>query len=201
MKIFKNRSNISCINYFTEVEQGQCHIYSYPFTIRKYLNITNNFPGGLFKCVTEISLFDEHPFEHEFVIQIAKSFPLMKELTITNKKPQSGRPKTKHENLFIIQYSYLKCLRLKKTHDDYVEQYLMDTKTCVSCNVSLLCDYKSLKRVTRKFTWNATRAAGANRWSTTGTTVVNSTYVATVNGFFTDPNDTLYFTDEVSNAS
>jgi hypothetical protein len=30
-------------------------------------NITNNFPGGLFKFVHEIWLLDERPFEHEFL--------------------------------------------------------------------------------------------------------------------------------------
>jgi hypothetical protein len=154
---FSNLKIISCIDYFTEAEQGQCHIYSYPFTIRNYVNITNNFPGGLFTCVTQVSLFDERPFEYEFFVQIGRSFPLMKELTIRNQKPQSGNTKTKHENLFLIQYPYLRCLHLKKTHDDYVEQFLISTKTCLPSNVRLLCDYKSLKRVTRKFTWNATR--------------------------------------------
>ncbi|CAF4869076.1 unnamed protein product, partial [Rotaria sp. Silwood1] len=26
---------------------------------------------GLFKCVHKVSLYDEHPFEHEFFLQIA----------------------------------------------------------------------------------------------------------------------------------
>ncbi len=43
--------------------------------MKYYKNIINSFPGGLFKYVREIFLFDERPFEHEFFIQIAQAFP------------------------------------------------------------------------------------------------------------------------------
>jgi hypothetical protein len=43
-------------------------MYSYPYTLTYYDDISNNFPGGLFKCVREISLFDERSFEHEFFV-------------------------------------------------------------------------------------------------------------------------------------
>ena len=76
-KNFKNNQIISCIDYFPKANEFHCHIYSYPYTSMYYDNITNNFRGGLFKCVREISLFDERPFEHEFFLQIAQSFPLM----------------------------------------------------------------------------------------------------------------------------
>ncbi|CAF4808064.1 unnamed protein product, partial [Rotaria sp. Silwood2] len=141
--------------------KGQCHIYSYPFTILNYPNITNNFPGGLFTCVSEVSLFDEHPFEHEFFIQIAQSFPFMKKLTVANRKPQNnkqcGRSNNNNQDLLIIQYSHLKYLRFKGTHDDYVEQFLLDTKACLPYDVILFTNYKSLKRGTHKFTRKATR--------------------------------------------
>jgi len=152
---------MSCVNYFFEKKKGQCHIYSYPFTISIYPNIANNFPGGLFKCVTKVSLFDEHPFEHQFFIQISESFPFMKKLIITNRKPQNNkqcrRSKNNNENFVIIQYPHLKYLDFKETHDDYVEQFLLDTKTCLPYDVVLFTNYKPLKRVTHKFTRNATR--------------------------------------------
>ncbi|CAF4124145.1 unnamed protein product, partial [Rotaria sordida] len=53
---------------------NQCHIYSYPYQWKCYNKITNNFPDGLFKCVYQVSLFDEHSFQHEFFFQIQKSF-------------------------------------------------------------------------------------------------------------------------------
>jgi len=41
------------------------------YSLTYYDNITNNFPGGLFKYVVEISLYDERPFEHEFFLRIS----------------------------------------------------------------------------------------------------------------------------------
>ncbi|CAF3331627.1 unnamed protein product [Rotaria sp. Silwood2] len=46
-----------------------------------YGNITNNFPGGLFQYVRVVSLCDDSPFEHEFFIQIQKSFPFLEQLS------------------------------------------------------------------------------------------------------------------------
>ncbi|CAF4595661.1 unnamed protein product, partial [Rotaria magnacalcarata] len=74
---FKNNKIISCVDYFPDRKEGQCHIYSYPYPAKYYEYITNNFPDGLFKYVREVSLYDERPFEHEFFIKIAKSFPFM----------------------------------------------------------------------------------------------------------------------------
>jgi len=66
---FKYNKVISCVDYFSETVEGQYCIYSYPYTLKEYKNITNNFPGGLFECVREISLFDERSFEHEFFLR------------------------------------------------------------------------------------------------------------------------------------
>jgi len=160
-KDFSNKQIISCVNYFLEAKKGQCHIYSYPFTMTSYENIANNFPGGLFTCVCEVSLFDEHRFEHEFFIRIAQSFPFMKKLTIANQKPQKAKQyrKLKHNNedLSIIKYPHLKYLDFHDSHDDYVEQFLLDTKTCLPYSVDLYINYKPLKRVTHKFTRKATK--------------------------------------------
>ncbi|CAF2648397.1 unnamed protein product [Rotaria sp. Silwood2] len=70
---FKNLKIISCVDYFPKCKEDQCHIYSYPYQAKYYESITNNFPDGLFKYVREVSLYDERPFEHEFVVKIAKS--------------------------------------------------------------------------------------------------------------------------------
>ncbi|CAF4981420.1 unnamed protein product, partial [Rotaria sp. Silwood1] len=63
---FKNNQIISSVDYFSRTELLYCHVYSYPYTWTFYHNIANNFPGGLFKSVREISLYDDHPFEHDF---------------------------------------------------------------------------------------------------------------------------------------
>jgi hypothetical protein len=72
---FKNLTNhkvISCVDYFPENNFAQCQYYSYPYTMKNYDKISNIFPGGLFKSVLEISLFDERPFQHEFFFKISQ---------------------------------------------------------------------------------------------------------------------------------
>ncbi|CAF0755522.1 unnamed protein product [Rotaria sordida] len=71
-KDYTDNEIISCIDYFEESKYSQCHIYSYSYKLKYYDNITNNFPGGLFKNIREISLFDEHSLEYEFFLQIAQ---------------------------------------------------------------------------------------------------------------------------------
>lgn len=53
-KNFSNQKVISCVDYFPEQNFSRCHYYSYPYTMKNYDKISNNFPGGLFKCVREI---------------------------------------------------------------------------------------------------------------------------------------------------
>ncbi|CAF3523243.1 unnamed protein product [Rotaria sp. Silwood2] len=72
---------ISYVEYLSEFREDRCHIYSYPSLMSYYGNITNNFPGGLFQYVRVVSLCDDSPFEHEFFIQIQKSFPFLEQLS------------------------------------------------------------------------------------------------------------------------
>jgi hypothetical protein len=158
---FKDDHIISCVDYFSASEKGHCHIYSYPYRLTYYNKITNNFPGGLFKCVGEVSLFDERPFEHEFFLQIQKSFPLLKKLTLINEKPQNNKGCRKSNNdnqaSSIIKYPHLIQLDLTEAHEDYVDQFLVDTKMCLSNGIRLFVDYKSLQSVTHNFTRDVTR--------------------------------------------
>ena len=123
-----------------------------------YDNISNNFPGGLFIYVHTVSLYDEYPFEREFFLQIAQSFPLMEKLTVINAKPQKNKLYRKSNNdnqdLSIIKYPHLTSLNLFRAHDDYVEQFLADTEMCLRY---LLVDYEAMKKVTENFTRNTTR--------------------------------------------
>jgi hypothetical protein len=66
-------------------------VYSYSVTntIEHFFNVTNNFSGGLFTNVKSITLYDEHPFQHEFFIKISEAFPIVKKLSLSNKIPQT----------------------------------------------------------------------------------------------------------------
>jgi hypothetical protein len=81
---FTNTRIIFSVDYFPKKNIDQCHFYSYPYTMNFYENITNNFPGELFKCVQRIFLFDEHSFQHGFLLKISKAFLFLKELPIEN---------------------------------------------------------------------------------------------------------------------
>jgi hypothetical protein len=146
---FPQREIISYVDYFPEIKEGQCHIYSYPYQWNEYHKITNNFPGGISKYVRILSLYDQQPFEHEFFIQISNSFPLMKKLTINNQTAQTNKL-CKHSS--IAKYIYLAELCLTDAHDDYIEEFIIDTKTDLPNDLRLLVEYGGIKRVTERFT-------------------------------------------------
>ena len=161
-EIFKNDQISSYIDYFEEEQYSLCHIYSYPYNLKYYYTITNNFSGRLFKYVHEVSLYYECSFEHEFSLRIANSFPFIKILSIKNSKPQNNKlcreSKNDNQDFSIIKYSHLINLTLYDAHDDYIEQFLVDTKICLSDNsVHLNIDYEQLERVTHNFTRDTTR--------------------------------------------
>jgi hypothetical protein len=185
-KGFPSNQIISCVDYFQEEQYSYCHIYSYPYRMNFYDNISNNFPGGLFTNVHRVSLFDERPFAHEFFIQIQKSFPLMKELKVINKKPQKRKSKNDNQYLLIIKYSHLTKLSLSRANDDYVEQFLLDTEVFMPNNVHLIADYQAMKRVTENFTRHATRVNCAKLTSVS--LIDGCEYIKPVNDYFPQAN-------------
>ncbi len=62
-----------------------------------------------------------------------------------------------NENFSIIRYPHLTELDLLEAHDDHVEQFLIDTKTCLPNNVYLWIHYRILKKITHDFNRNETR--------------------------------------------
>jgi len=158
---FNDKQIIHWTDYFPEQKQGYCHIYSYPYKLEYYNEITNNFPGGIFKYVRRVSLYDERPFEHQFFLRIQNSFPFMEELTVHNHKRQINKQfrksMTENEALSIIKYPYLKQLDLISACIDYYEQFLFDTKMDLPFGVRVLMDNQLLKKVTRNFTRHRTR--------------------------------------------
>ncbi|CAM4847795.1 unnamed protein product, partial [Rotaria magnacalcarata] len=160
-KYFSNNEIITSIDHFQEEAYSQCHIYSCPYKWKFYNNITNNFRGGLFTTVTEVSVYDECPFEYQFFLRIAQSFPFMKELTIGNRKAQNKKQFIKSNNnnqlLSIIEYPNLNRLDLSNTDDFYVELFLFHMNMSLPNNLHLCVEYQSLKRVTYYFTRYKTR--------------------------------------------
>ncbi|CAF3030763.1 unnamed protein product [Rotaria sp. Silwood2] len=157
----KNNQIISYVDYFQSRRSGWCSIYTYPYILKSYGYVTNNFPGVLCKSVREIELYDEHPFEYKFFLRTSQLFPFVEELSLSNSKPQKNKlcreSNKDNQHLSIIKFHHLTNLTLYGAHDDYIEQFLDDTKTSLSNNVHLNVEFEPLKRVTYHFTRNATR--------------------------------------------
>jgi hypothetical protein len=152
---------VSYLHYFPKNKISQCHIYSYPYNMNSLYRITNSFPGGLFQFVHKVSLFDEYPFEHEFFIRISQTFPYLKTLIIDNDLPQNYKQNqqsnTNHRNVPILKYPCLTLLSLYGSHDDYLEQFLDENRTCLPDHVKLNVNYCTLQEVTNNFTRASTR--------------------------------------------
>ncbi|CAF0767868.1 unnamed protein product [Adineta steineri] len=129
------------------------HIYSLPYQFKSFLHLNNSFQGGMFVNVGCLTMTDSFPFEHEFFKTISVSFPFIKNLTICNLEPQ----KKKQHSSTLISFPHLNLLNLIDAHDDYAEQFLVDTKTHLPCLLELCITYESLEIVTSNFTNDATR--------------------------------------------
>jgi hypothetical protein len=94
-------------------------------------------------------------------MKIAKSFPLMQQLTLYNRIAQKNKfdeqSKDDNRHRSIIEYPYLTYLDLADAHDDYVEQFLLDIKTSFRIMLQVEVAYESVQRVTHNFTRAATR--------------------------------------------
>ncbi len=115
--------------------------------------LTNSFPGGLFQFVHHVSLFDEYPFEHEFFIRISQSFPYLQTLKISNDSPQNDKQHQQSN----IKYPYLTRLDFYDSHNDYLEEFLDENRTCLPDHVILDVPYCAFQQVTNNFTKASTR--------------------------------------------
>jgi len=152
-KDFQYTQIISYMDHFLERKECRCHIYTYPSQMSYYQYISNQFPGGYYPYVRIVSLYDEYPFEHEFFLQLVQSFPFIEKLVLTNLKSQQHQQSYKSmNNLSIVEYSHLIELIIVNVSDDYIEEFLCDTKTCFRKNIRLRVVDEALLRVTNHFT-------------------------------------------------
>ncbi|CAF1221628.1 unnamed protein product [Rotaria sordida] len=85
----------------------------------------------------------------------------MEKLTINNRYAQNQKESYKlindKSNLSIVKYNYLIELYIDRAHDDYIEEFLCNTKTYFQNNILLDTHYEALERVTHNFTRDSTR--------------------------------------------
>jgi hypothetical protein len=164
--ILQTFPNIICqqvdcmINYrYTDVKY---HIFSLPFMFDYLVFIDNTFLNIIFNHVIRLVVDDGIPFEHEFFMRIAWSFPLLKILHVFNLMPQSSISNKLNSNghqLYstIIEYPYLTSINFAFAHPDYIDQFLNDKKARVPRLTKLTVGYGKLRMVTRNFTNDRTR--------------------------------------------
>ncbi|CAF4719620.1 unnamed protein product, partial [Rotaria sp. Silwood2] len=87
------------------------------------------------------------------------AFPFLKKLSLTNetqqKRKQDEESNNENEKLPIIQFSHLTQLDLLDIHNDYIAQFLMDTKACLPIDLRLSIDNDILDRVANDFSRDA----------------------------------------------
>ncbi|CAF4495167.1 unnamed protein product [Rotaria sp. Silwood2] len=157
----KCQQQMECIVNYLNLT-GTCHIFSLPFMFDYLECIGNTFPSIIFNHVRRLWIHDEIPFNHEFFIRIACSFPLLKELYVMNDEPQSSILDTLNSNdnqlsSTIIEYPYLISLDISNCHIDYIEEFLNDTKIRLPHLMKLTVNYDKLIIVTENFTRDVTR--------------------------------------------
>jgi hypothetical protein len=149
------------INY---IKSGQviCSIFSLPFVYDQFHNIGNIFPDILFKYVTYLVVRDIVPFNHQFFLRVARSFPLLDKLHVINLELQSScninsLSSNDSQSYSIAKYPHLTTLNVRRGNINNVEEFLNETKTCLPYLTKLITNYNDLKIVTKNFTREETR--------------------------------------------
>jgi hypothetical protein len=145
----------SMLNYIHR-DLAACSIFSLPFEFDHLRDLGNKFPDIVFSCVTYLYVKDINPFKHEFFIRIARSFPLLKYLGISNTKPPALHdvmpfPFDNCQLYSTIEYPHLSRLDVRLAHRAYVEQFLNERKTKMPCLTELGVMVCHLKFVTNNF--------------------------------------------------
>ncbi|CAF4341517.1 unnamed protein product [Rotaria sp. Silwood2] len=160
------QQSMANIIHYTSINKAVYHIFSLPFVFDHLEDIGNIFTDTIFNYVTYLLVQDIFPFNHEFFIRIARSFPLLNNLRIVNFQSQS----TCNLNTFssdssqsysIAEYPYLTSLDVRTAAIDYAEQFLNETKTYAPYLTELTIHYRNLKMVTNDFTREETRRSCA----------------------------------------
>lgn len=135
------------------------HIFSAQCNMNDIYSICYGFQGGLYRNVRILYLSDRYyPFNHEFFLLIARSFPFVTDLTVlNNNRIPTHIQQTNDQTSSIVQFNHLTTLSICFQRPIYLEEFLVDTKTYLPKLVHLTVSYDSLVLVTNNFTRDDTR--------------------------------------------
>ncbi|CAF0987158.1 unnamed protein product [Adineta steineri] len=142
------------------------HILTLPVQFTEFAYVGNTLPNITFNYVTDLVLYDEVPFEHEYFLRISKTFPNLTKLNVINLTPWSYDMHISFDNVIqaheIVEYSHLRSLDITRTSIFYVEQFFNETKTRLPSLTELKVFYEELRIITQDFTRQTTRRNCAN---------------------------------------
>ena len=99
---------------------------------------------------------DIRPFEHEFFLRIARFFPFLKILSVSNVESQfmmNSYWNIDNNPLYsIVEYPNLISLDLRSSYIDYIDQFLNQKKTHLPRLTKLAVNYDELIMITHNFT-------------------------------------------------
>ena len=133
--------------------RAESHIYSIPYQFKTFEFMISAFQGGKFDQVRTLHMFDRRPFEHRLFQIIARDFPVLQRLLITNWEEQQVKDRSGE----LITFSHLFQLGLGKSHIDYAMEFLSNGIIVLPRLTSLTITYQSLATVTNNFTNNQAR--------------------------------------------
>ena len=156
-----NHSQVTSIVDYFGTFKVVCHIFSLPFPFHCLKWITNNFPSIIFNSVTHLGLSDRVPFKPEFFIRVARSFPLLKYLSVENIRSPfwsfNNYSLVNDHFCSIAEYPHLISLNIDFVNIAYVDLFLNESKTHLPCLTELTVRFDKLKNATVNFTKDATR--------------------------------------------
>ncbi|UJR09955.1 hypothetical protein I4U23_014178 [Adineta vaga] len=161
---------VPLLNRMLNLEKLHLHLIKFTFNIRSDIRLhdqTNLLSNKDIQCTFDDLIDNEIITSVDYFLEIerANNFPggIFKyvQLTLINEKAQydkrSSTSNDNNEHLSIIEYPHLTKLDLSEAHHDYIEQFLLDTKTCLPNDVYLVVQFEELKRMTHCFESNTTR--------------------------------------------
>ena len=148
---------VACVTHYCTRINMMCHVFSIPYAFDFLHMFGKNFGKMIFNNVTRLALFEYAPFEYEFFLQLAQSFPSLGTLKIDNWESNRDRLKDDIQSDSFVEYSYLSKLDVSSAHIIYIEQLLHYSTTHLPRLTELRIKYEDLKIVTNDFTRDATR--------------------------------------------
>ena len=133
--------------------RAESHIYSLPYQFKKFDLMISAFQGGKFDQVRVLYMYDRRPFEHRLFQIIARDFPFLQTLLLTNWQEQE----VKDQSGELVTFSHLCQLCLGDSHMDYANEFLCNENIALPRLTNLSITYETLATVTKSFTHSQAR--------------------------------------------